>query len=137
MTRTKKITLAIAIAAAAVAAVGWALGIVPIMIGGIATAALAGWFAAFIFTTRVWPRAALMALLMAIFGAGFYGFNAFRAQAINAAFSKMAASPPPTAVAVAVAKKESMPHYAPGIGTLQAVHQVTITSEVGGLVTKI
>src|SRR5262249_27742382 len=35
------------------------------------------------------------------------------------------------------AKKETMPRYAPGIGTLWAVHQVTITSEVGGLVTKI
>ncbi len=137
MTRTKKITLAIAIAAAVVAVIGWALGVVAMMIGGIATGALAGWFAAFIFASRVWVRAALMALLLVIFGAGFYGFNAFRAQAINAAFTKLAASPPPTAVAVAVAKKETMPRYAPGIGTLQAVHQVTITSEVGGLVTKI
>lgn len=137
MTKLQRRTLYVVAFGAIIGVAGWVLHITPMMAGGIAATCLAGWFAAFIFTTRVWPRAVLMAVLMGIIGAGFYGFNAFRAQAINAAFSKMAASPPPTAVAVAVAKKESMPHYAPGIGTLQAVHQVTITSEVGGLVTKI
>ncbi|MGH7124695.1 MAG: efflux RND transporter periplasmic adaptor subunit, partial [Stellaceae bacterium] len=83
----------------------------------------------------VWVRAGLMALLMGLLGFGLYGFNAFRAEAINNAFNNM--KPPPTPVAVAVAKQEALPRYAPGIGTLQAVHQVTITSEVGGLVTKI
>jgi membrane fusion protein, multidrug efflux system len=135
MTRTKKITLGILLVAAVAAIVGWAMHLNPLLIPGIAIACLAGWFAAFIFASRVWVRAALMALLMGIIGFGLYGFNAFRAQAINTAFNTM--KPPPTPVAVAVAQKQTLPRYAPGIGTLQAVHQVTITSEVGGLVTKI
>jgi multidrug efflux system membrane fusion protein len=135
MTWTKKITLGAFIAGVAAAAAGWAIHLNPLLIPGIAIACLAGWFAAFIFATRIWLRAALMVLLMAGLGAGLYGFNAFRAEAINNAFNNM--KPPPTPVAVAVAKQEAIPRYAPGIGTLQAVHQVTITSEVGGLVTKI
>ncbi len=137
MTRMQRWTLYALIAAAIAAAAGFALHITPMMVGGIAIGAILAWLLAFASVTQVWARAALMALLMVLFGAGFYGFNAFRAQAINAAFTRMATSPPPVVVAVAVAKKETMPRYAPGIGTLQAVHQVTITSEVGGLVTKI
>jgi len=135
MTRTKKITLAVFIAAVVAGAIGWAVHLNPVMIAGLVIAALAGWFAAFIFARQVWLRAALMALLLVVLGGGLYGFNAFRAQAINNAFNAM--KQPPASVAVAVAKKEAIPRYAPGIGTLQAVHQVTITSEVGGLVTKI
>jgi membrane fusion protein, multidrug efflux system len=135
MTMTKKITLAIFIAAVIAAIVGFAVNLKPLLIPGVAIACLAGWFAAFIFARPVWLRAALMALLMVVLGGGLYGFNAFRAQAINNAFNNM--KQPPTPVAVAVAQKQAMPRYAPGIGTLQAVHQVTITSEVGALVTKI
>jgi multidrug efflux system membrane fusion protein len=135
MTRTKKITLGVLIAATVAAIVGLVLHLNPLLIPGVAIACLAGWFAAFIFVSRVWVRAVLMAVLMGIIGFGLYGFNAFRAQAINTAFNTM--KQPPTPVAVAVAQKQSLPRYAPGIGTLQAVHQVTITSEVGGLVTKI
>jgi multidrug efflux system membrane fusion protein len=135
MTRTKKIALGILIAAAVAGIVGWAIHLTPLMIPGVAIACLAGWFAAFIFASQVWLRAALMALLLVVLGGGLYGFNAFRAQAINNAFNNM--KPPPASVAVAVAKQEAIPRYAPGIGTIWAVHQVTITSEVGALVTKI
>jgi multidrug efflux system membrane fusion protein len=76
-----------------------------------------------------------MAILLAVLGTGLYFFNEKRAEAINTAFSNF--KPPTPVVAIAQAKKEVMPHYAPGIGTLWAVHQVTITSEVGGLVTNI
>ncbi len=135
MTRTKKITLTVFVAAVVAGAIGWALSLKPLMIPGLAIAALAGWLAAFIFARQVWLRAALMAALLVVLGAGLYGFNSFRAQAISNAFNSM--KPPPTAVAVAQARKDAMPRYAVGIGTLQSVHQVTVTSEVGGLVTKI
>ncbi|HXP76044.1 MAG TPA: efflux RND transporter periplasmic adaptor subunit [Stellaceae bacterium] len=135
MTMTKRVTLIITIAAAVAAATGWILSITKLMAPGIAIFCVALWFLAFIHFRQLWVRAALMAFLLVVLGGGLYGFNAFRAQAINTAFSTM--KPPPTAVAVAQAKKEALPRYAPGIGTLQAVHQVTITSEVGALVTKI
>ncbi len=135
MTRFQKGALFITIAAAVAALAGWVLGVKIAMGAGIALFCAAGWGFLFAYFRPVWARAALMALLMGVLGFGLYGFNAFRAEAINNAFNNM--KPPPTAVAVAVAKKETMPRYAPGIGTLQAVHQVTITSEVGGLVTKI
>lgn len=135
MTRMQRRTLFAVVLAAVTAGVAWAFHSTPITVFATITACLGGWFLAFLLARRVWLRAALMALLMAILGAGLYGFNAFRAEAINNAFNNM--KMPPTPVAVAVAQQETMPRYAPGIGTLQAVHQVTVTSEVGGLVTKI
>ncbi|HLJ22150.1 MAG TPA: efflux RND transporter periplasmic adaptor subunit [Stellaceae bacterium] len=135
MTRLQKALLVITIAGAVAAAAGWILAAKVVMGIGIAMFLVAGWWFLFAHYRPVWVRAALMALLMGILGFGLYGFNAFRAEAINNAFNTM--KPPPTPVAVAVAKQETLPRYAPGIGTLQAVHQVTITSEVGGLVTKI
>jgi multidrug efflux system membrane fusion protein len=131
----QKGTLAVVVLGAVAGGVGWALEKTPIMALGLAVACLAGWLLAFLLARPVWLRAALMALLLVVLGGGLYGFNAFRAQAINNAFNSM--KPPPTPVAVAVAQKQALPRYAPGIGTLQAVHQVTITSEVGALVTKI
>ena len=135
MTRFQKVLLTITVLAAIDAVTGAALGAKIVMGLGIAVFCIGLWSFLFAYFRPVWVRAALMALLMGIVGFGFYGFNAFRAQAINNAFNTM--KPPPAAVSVAVAKKEAIPRYAPGIGTLQAVHQVTITSEVGGLVTKI
>jgi multidrug efflux system membrane fusion protein len=135
MTRIQKSTAAVVAVGFVAAIAGWGLQKTPIMATGIAIACLAGWFLAFLLARQVWLRAALMALLLVVLGGGLYGFNAFRAQAINNAFNTM--KQPPVAVAVAVAKQEAIPRYAPGIGTLWAVHQVTITSEVGALVTKI
>jgi multidrug efflux system membrane fusion protein len=135
MTTTKKVTLVITIAAAVAGLAGWALSKTMLMAPGIAIFCVALWFLAFIQFRQLWVRTALMALLLVVLGGGLYGFNAFRAQAINTAFSTM--KPPPTAVAVAQAQKVAMARYAPGIGTLQAEHQVTINSEVGALVTKI
>ena len=73
-------------------------------------------------------------LLVLVLG-GFYGFNRYRAQAIATFFANN--KPPPAQIAAVTAKSETVPRYAAGIGSLAAVHQVTITPEIGGLVTGI
>lgn len=45
--------------------------------------------------------------------------------------------PPPAPVATAVAVAETVPQLLPAVGSLQAVHQVTVTPEVGGTVVKL
>jgi len=45
--------------------------------------------------------------------------------------------PPPTPVAAATATAQDLPRFLSGIGTLAAVHQVTVAPEVGGRVTQI
>ena len=82
----------------------------------------------------VW-RFAVMAVLLAIVGGGVYAFDQFRSHAIANFFATF--RPPPTPVAAADAKLEDVPKYLQAIGSLAAVHQVTVTSEVGGLVTAI
>jgi multidrug efflux system membrane fusion protein len=74
-------------------------------------------------------------LLLALVLGGLYGFNTFRDHAIANYFANN--KPPPAQVAAAVAASEAVPRFATGIGSLQAVHQVTVTPEVGGLVTEI
>ena len=135
MTMTKKVTLIITVAAALAALTGWVLDVTLLMVAGTVISIAGCWLVTFMFIPVVWVRASLMAFLMMLLGLGLYSFNAFRAQAINTAFSTM--KPPPTPVAAVPAALQSLPRYAAGIGTLQAVHQVTVTAEVGGLVTKI
>ncbi|HZB93924.1 MAG TPA: efflux RND transporter periplasmic adaptor subunit [Stellaceae bacterium] len=77
----------------------------------------------------------VMALLMALLLAGLYGFNAFRAHAIANFFANN--KPPPAIVAMTVAESATVPRYLTGIGSIAAVHQVTATSQVGGMVTQI
>lgn len=86
----------------------------------------------FVFIRRKWLRFALMAVMLAIVLGGLWGFNRFRADAINQAFSHFAM--PPTPVAAESARSESMAHSISGIGTVQAVRQVTVVAEVGGRV---
>ncbi|MBX6368909.1 MAG: efflux RND transporter periplasmic adaptor subunit [Rhodospirillales bacterium] len=76
-----------------------------------------------------------MSLLVLLVLGGLYGFDRFRDQAIADFFAKN--QPPPTPVAVAVAKLEDVPRYLPAIGTLAAVRQVTVAPEVAGRVTTI
>jgi len=73
-------------------------------------------------------------LLVLVLG-GFYGFNRYRAQAIATFFANN--RPPPAQIAAVTAKSETVPRFAAGIGSLAAVHQVTITPEIGGRVTAI
>jgi len=66
---------------------------------------------------------------------GFYWFNNYRAQAIASFFASN--KPPPAQIAAVTATREAVPRFATGIGSLAAVHQVTITPEIGGLATAI
>jgi membrane fusion protein, multidrug efflux system len=77
----------------------------------------------------------IVGLLLAIVLGGLYGFNRFREQAIATFFANN--KPPPAHVNAAEVKTEAVPRFATGIGSVTAVHQVTINPEVGGRVTKI
>lgn len=76
-----------------------------------------------------------MALLMALMLGLLYAFNSFRSRAIGDFFAHN--RPPPAIVAMTVAERQAVPHYLTGIGSIAAVHQVTIASQVGGAVTQI
>jgi membrane fusion protein, multidrug efflux system len=76
----------------------------------------------------------LMAVLLALLLGGLYGFRMMRDTIIKGIFS---AKPPPVSVATAVARSETVPRFLSGIGTLAAVHQVTISAQLGGMVTQI
>ena len=78
---------------------------------------------------------AIIAVLLAVVLGGLYGFNRFREQAIATYFANN--KPPPAQISAVEAKTESVPRFAAGIGSVAAVHQVTINPEVGGRVTKI
>src|SRR5437762_13532131 len=77
----------------------------------------------------------IVGVLLAIVLGGFYGFNRYRSQAIATFFANN--KPPPAQIAAVTAKSETVPRFAGGIGSLAAVHQVTITPEIGGLATGI
>ena len=77
----------------------------------------------------------VVGLLLAVVLGGLYGFNRFREQAIATYFANN--KPPPAHVSAAEVKTEAIPRFATGIGSVTAVHQVTINPEVGGRVTKI
>src|SRR5258707_7886813 len=70
---------------------------------------------------------AIVGLLLALFLGGLYGFNRYREQAIASFFASN--KPPPAQIAAVTATSESVPRFATGIGSLAAVHQVTITPE--------
>src|SRR5437762_10357929 len=77
----------------------------------------------------------IVGVLLALVLGGFYGFNRYRTQAIASFFANN--KPPPAQIAAVTATKESVPRFATGIGSLAAVHQLTITPEIGALATKI
>jgi membrane fusion protein, multidrug efflux system len=77
----------------------------------------------------------VMALLLAVVLGGLYGFNRFREHAIANFFAHN--KPPPAQISAVAVETQSVPRFAPGIGSLTAVHQVTINPEVGGRVTRI
>src|SRR6266480_7737856 len=77
----------------------------------------------------------IVGTLLGLLLAGLYGFNRFREQAIANFFASN--KPPPAHIAAVTATSESVPRFASGIGSLAAVHQVTITPEIGGRVTAI
>ncbi len=73
-------------------------------------------------------------LLAAVLG-GLYYFNNFRKHAIADFFAHN--RPPPPSVTAVTATSEAVPRFASAIGSLAAVHQVTVTPEIGGRVTAI
>ena len=77
----------------------------------------------------------IVALLLTLVLGGLYGFNRFRQQAMATYFANN--KPPPAQISAAEAATEAVPRFASGIGSVAAVHQVTINPEVGGRVTKI
>ncbi|TMJ61653.1 MAG: efflux RND transporter periplasmic adaptor subunit [Alphaproteobacteria bacterium] len=77
----------------------------------------------------------IVGTLLGLLLAGLYGFNRYREQAIANFFASN--KPPPAQIAAVTATSESVPRFATGIGSLAAVHQVTITPEIGGRVTAI
>lgn len=77
----------------------------------------------------------IMALLLTLVLGGLYGFNRFRQQAMATYFANN--KPPPAQISAVEVETEAVPRFATGIGSVTAVHQVTINPEVGGRVTKI
>src|SRR6201996_9688372 len=74
-------------------------------------------------------------LLLALLVGALVGFNMFRDHAIKNFFASM--KPPPTPVSIATAKSEVIPNLLTAVGDLAAVHQVNVTSDVGGRITDI
>jgi multidrug efflux system membrane fusion protein len=77
----------------------------------------------------------IVGLVLACVLYGLYWFNSFREQAIATFFANN--KPPPAHISAAEVTTESVPRFAAGIGSVTAIHQVTINPEVGGRVTKI
>jgi membrane fusion protein, multidrug efflux system len=80
-------------------------------------------------------RMALATLVVAVVLGGLYGFARFRENAIAEFFAGN--KPPPVPVAAAEARREDVPQYLDGIGTLAAMREVTVAPEVGGRVNEI
>lgn len=66
---------------------------------------------------------------------GLVGFNTFRAHMMNQIFATM--KPPPETIEATTAETATVPQGLTAIGTLQAVHQVTVAPEIGGRVVDI
>lgn len=77
----------------------------------------------------------IVGLLLVLLVGGLWGFNAFRAKMIGQFFANM--KPPPATVSIANVTTEVVPRLLTGIGDLAAVHQVEVTPDVSGRVTKI
>lgn len=78
---------------------------------------------------------AVVTLLLVLVLGGLYGFNRFRQQAMATYFANN--KPPPAQISAVDVTTEAVPRFATGIGSVAAIHQVTINPEVGGRVTKI
>jgi multidrug efflux system membrane fusion protein len=77
----------------------------------------------------------IIGLLLAVLVAGLVGFNAFRAHMIAQFFANN--KPPPVTISAVEAKSEVLPNLQRAVGSLAAVHQVNVTSDVNGRITDI
>src|SRR5713226_2838167 len=80
-------------------------------------------------------RLAIMAVLLALVFGGFYAYERFREVKTAEFFANM--KPPPVPVVAVAATTQALPQSFGGIGSLVAVHQVTVSPEIGGRITKI
>src|SRR5476649_371409 len=77
----------------------------------------------------------IVGLLLALFLGAMVGFDLFRQKMIANFFA--ANVPAPVPVSAVVATSESISDYLDGIGSIVAVHQVSVAPEVSGAITKI
>lgn len=77
----------------------------------------------------------IVAVLLALVLGALYGFNSYRNKMIATFFANN--KPPPAQISAVTATSAAVPHFASGVGSLAAVHQVTVTPEVGGRITEI
>jgi multidrug efflux system membrane fusion protein len=81
----------------------------------------------------LWRLALMLAIVVLLLGA-LYFFRGMRDAAIKSIFSR---PQPPIVVAMTTAQSETVPRFLAGIGTIAAVHQVTVAPQVGGMITRI
>jgi membrane fusion protein, multidrug efflux system len=77
----------------------------------------------------------IVGVLLGMVVGGLVWFNYFRGKMIAQFFANN--KPPPTTVSIAVAKSEVVPNLLTAVGSLAAVHQVNVTSDVSGRITDI
>jgi len=80
-------------------------------------------------------RLVVMALILTVVFGGLYAFDQFRKSMIAKFFAGNV--PPPAAVSSVIAEAENMPRFLEGIGSLTAVHQVTVAPEAAGRITAV
>jgi multidrug efflux system membrane fusion protein len=76
----------------------------------------------------------IVGLLLALLISGLVWFNGFRDKMIA---QYIGHKPPPTLVSIAEAKSEVIPNLLTAVGDLAAVHQVNVTTDIGGRITGI
>ncbi|GAB1715593.1 MAG: secretion protein HlyD [Nitrobacter sp.] len=77
----------------------------------------------------------IVGLLLALLVGALVGFNTFRAHKIKEFFANN--KPPPVTISAVEAKSEVLPNLQRAVGSLAAVHQVNVTSDVNGRITDI
>jgi membrane fusion protein, multidrug efflux system len=86
-------------------------------------------------TGRLVIRLIVMGVLLVVVFGGFYAWQRMRETMTAQFFATM--KPPPVPVVAFAATAQPVPQMLAGIGSLAAVHQVTVAPEIGGRVTKI
>jgi membrane fusion protein, multidrug efflux system len=86
-------------------------------------------------TGRLAIRLIIMGVLLVVVFGGFYAWQRMRETMTAQFFATM--KPPPVPVVAVAATAQAVPQMFAGIGSLAAVHQVTVAPEIGGRVTKI
>ena len=81
-------------------------------------------------------RFVIVLIIMCLIAGGLFGYQQFVKKMMGQFFASMA-NPPPSPVAIAEATSQAVPRTLEGIGTIEAVHQVTISPEVAGRLTEI